>query len=123
MLLKHSDPRLAFPEESFGPDGNVRADHEVFAFSDPKRVPKYITWDAELQHAMADRAFVLNQLLVRTETSPVLLGLKEGRRPGCIQEGPPGELQQPDQSRPQGRLLAGGRAAGDRRRARPGERR
>lgn len=86
VLLKHSDPRLAFPEESFGPDGTVRADHEVFAFADPTRVPKYITWDAELQHAMADRAFVLNQLLVRTETSPVLLGLKEGAAPDAYKK-------------------------------------
>jgi hypothetical protein len=81
VLLKHSDPRLAFPEEMFDQQGNVRTDHEVFAFHDPKRVPHYITWDAELQHAMADRAFILNQLLVRTETSPALLGLKEGAAP------------------------------------------
>jgi hypothetical protein len=81
VLLKHSDPRLAFPEELFDEQGNVRSDHEVFAFHDPKRLPQYITWDAELQHAMADRAFILNQLLVRTETSPALLGLKEGAAP------------------------------------------
>ena len=81
VLLKHSDPRLAFPEELFDEQGNVRSDHEVFAFNDPKRLPQYITWNAELQHAMADRAFILNQLLVRTETSPALLGLKEGAAP------------------------------------------
>jgi hypothetical protein len=81
VLLKHSDPRLAFPEELFDEQGNVRSDHEIVAFHDPKRLPRYITWDAELQHAMADRAFILNQLLVRTETSPALLGLKEGAAP------------------------------------------
>jgi hypothetical protein len=81
VLLKHSDPRLAFPEELFDEQGNVRSDHEVFAFQDPHRLPRYITWDAELQHAMADRAFILNQLLVRTETSPALLGLREGAAP------------------------------------------
>jgi hypothetical protein len=82
VLLKHSDPRLAVPEELFDEQGNVRSDHEIFAFGgDAKRVPHYITWDAELQHAMADRAFILNQLLVRTETSPALLGLKEGAAP------------------------------------------
>ena len=81
VLLKHSDPRLAFPEELFDEQGNVRSDHEVFAFHDPRRLPQYITWNAELQHAMADRAFILNQLLVRTETSPALLGLKEGAAP------------------------------------------
>ena len=81
VLLKHSDPRLAFPEELFDAEGNVRGDHDVFAFHDPQRLPRYITWNAELQHAMADRAFILNQLLVRTETSPALLGLKEGAAP------------------------------------------
>ena len=87
VLLKHSDPRLAFPEEAFDPQtGDVRSDHEVFAYNDPQRVPQYITWDAELQHAMADRAFVLNQLLVRTETSPVLLGLKEGAAPDAYKK-------------------------------------
>jgi hypothetical protein len=86
VLMKHSDPRMAFPEEAFGPDGNVAVDHDVFAFSDPDKVPKYITWDAELAHAMADRAFVLNQLLVRTETSPVLLGLKEGGAPDAFRK-------------------------------------
>jgi hypothetical protein len=81
VLLKHSDPRMAMPEEMFDEQGNVRTDQEVFAFTDPHRLPRYVTWDAELQHAMADRAFVLNQLLVRTETSPALLGLKEGAAP------------------------------------------
>ena len=63
---------MAFPEEAFdAATGTIRADHDVFAYGpDSNRVPRYITWDAELQHAMADRAFILNQLLVRTETSP-----------------------------------------------------
>lgn len=86
VLLKHSDPRMAFPEEAFGPDGNVAVDHEVFSFSDPQKIPTYITWNAELAHAMADRAFVLNQLLVRTETSPVLLGLKDGAAPDAYRK-------------------------------------
>jgi hypothetical protein len=81
VLLKHSDPRMAMPEEMFDEQGNVRTDQDVFAFTDPQRLPRYVTWDAELQHAMADRAFVLNQLLVRTETSPALLGLREGAAP------------------------------------------
>lgn len=81
VLLKHSDPRMAMPEEMFDEQGNVRTDQDVFAFTDPHRLPRYVTWDAELQHAMADRAFVLNQLLVRTETSPALLGLREGAAP------------------------------------------
>lgn len=86
VLLKHSDPRMAFPEEQFNERGEVPADADAFAYADPQRVPRYITWDAELAHAMADRAFVLNQLLVRTETSPVLLGLKEGAAPDAYKK-------------------------------------
>ena len=88
VLLKHSDPRMAFPEEAFDPvSGDVRADHDVFAYgNDPERVPRYITWDAELQSAMADRAFILNQLLVRTETSQVLLGMKQGAAPDAYKK-------------------------------------
>ena len=66
VLLKHSDPHMVFPEEAFD-KGNIRSDHEVFAFSDPHKLPQYITWNAELTRAMADRDFVLNQLLVRTK--------------------------------------------------------
>jgi hypothetical protein len=88
VLLKHSDPRMAFPEEAFDRDtGQIRSDHDVFAYAaDSDRVPKYITWDAELQSAMADRAFVLNQLLVRTETSQVLLGMKQGAAPDAYKK-------------------------------------
>jgi hypothetical protein len=86
VLLKHSDPRMVFPEEAFDDEGGIKADHDVVAFADPERIPKYITWDAGLQHAMQDRAFILNQLLVRTETSPVLLGLKEGAAPDAYKK-------------------------------------
>jgi hypothetical protein len=88
VLLKHSDPRMAFPEEAFDRQtGQIRSDHDVFAYAaDPERVPKYITWDAELQSAMADRAFILNQLLVRTETSQVLLGMKQGAAPDAYKK-------------------------------------
>jgi hypothetical protein len=88
VLLKHSDPRMVFPEEAFDPaTGDIRADYDVFAYgTDPARVPKYITWDAELASAMADRAFILNQLLVRTETSQVLLGMKQGAAPDAYKK-------------------------------------
>jgi len=88
VLLKHSDPRMAFPEEAFDPQtGDVRADHDVFAYgADSTRTPRYITWDAALQHALEDRAFILNQLLVRTETSQVLLGMKQGAAPDAYKK-------------------------------------
>ena len=82
VLLKHSDPRMAFPAEAFDPvTGDIRSDHDVFAYGpEPERVPRYITWDAELQSAMADRA------LVRTETSQVLLGMKQGAAPDAYKK-------------------------------------
>jgi hypothetical protein len=88
VLLKHSDPRMAFPEEAFDQStGTIRSDHDVFAYGpDSNRVPRYITWDAALQHALEDRAFVLNQLLVRTETSQVLLGMKQGAAPDAYRK-------------------------------------
>jgi hypothetical protein len=88
VLLKHSDPRMAFPEEAFDPTtGGIRSDHDVFAYGpDANRVPRYITWDAGLQHALEDRAFILNQLLVRTETSQVLLGMKQGAAPDAYKK-------------------------------------
>src|SRR5262249_15743010 len=86
VLLKHSDPKMLFPAEAFTQDGTIRADHDVFSVTDPGKVPRYITWDAELAHAMADRAFALNQLLIRTETSPVLLGIKEGAAPDAYKK-------------------------------------
>jgi hypothetical protein len=86
VLLKHSDPKMVFPEEAFDEQGNIRSDYEAFPFTDADKIPKYITWNAELAAAMQDRAFVLNQLLVRTETSPVLLGLKEGAAPDAYKK-------------------------------------
>jgi hypothetical protein len=86
VLLKHSDPKMVFPEEAFDEQGNIRSDYEAFAFTDPEKIPKYITWNAELAAAMQDRAFILNQLLVRAETSPVLLGLKEGAAPDAYKK-------------------------------------
>ncbi|QOV90898.1 phage portal protein [Humisphaera borealis] len=86
VLLKHSDPKMVFPAEAFDEKGNIRADADAFSFTDPNQIPKYITWTAELEVALKDRAFVLNQLLVRTETSPVLLGLKEGAAPDAYKK-------------------------------------
>lgn len=86
VLLKHSDPKMAVSRRMVDEEGNVRQDAEVFFVDDPKEAPGYIVWDAKLEPAMADRSFVLNQLLVRTETSAVLLGLKEGAAPDAYKK-------------------------------------
>jgi hypothetical protein len=86
VLLKHADPKMAFPSALFDEQGNIRSDHDAFTFTDPNNIPKYITWPAELPHAIADRAFAVNALLIKTETSPVLLGLKEGAAPDAYKK-------------------------------------
>ena len=76
VLAKHADPKLAMPAENADSYGSAYS-YDVYYFRDPAEKPSYITWDSELQHAIADRDFVLSNLLVSTETSPVLLGLKD----------------------------------------------
>lgn len=86
VLQKHSDPKLAVPRKMADPQGNIPALAELFYTDSPEDIPQYITWNAELANALADRGFALNQLLVRTETSPVLLGLKEGAAPDAYKK-------------------------------------
>jgi hypothetical protein len=85
VLAKHSDPKIAFPGNSGAkmadPQGNVPAMAEAFFPDSLDEIPKYITWDANLVSAIQNRAETLNNLLVRTETSPVLLGLDRGAAP------------------------------------------
>lgn len=81
VIGKHAYPRLAAPESKADEDGNLPASAEVYFYRSKDEIPQYITWSAELDAAMRDRDFALNQLLVQTETSPVLLGLKQGAAP------------------------------------------
>lgn len=77
IFAKHADPAIAFPQEAADDQGNARAANKVFFFGDgPDRIPKYITWDAEVKAAMDDRDFALTNLIVAAESSPVLLGVK-----------------------------------------------
>jgi hypothetical protein len=84
VLAKHSDPKLAVPEDLFDPQGNLPTAHDVLSFRD--KLPAYIVWNAELEMAFRDRAFAVNALLIKTETSPVLLGLKEGAAPDAYKK-------------------------------------
>lgn len=81
VLAKHSDPRLAAPETVADNRGGLHYQGEVFFFRSKDEIPSYITWNAELEHAFKDRSFTLQGLLITSETSPVLLGLKEGAAP------------------------------------------
>lgn len=86
VLHKHSDPRIAFPSRMADAAGNVPTGHDATFFDDPNEVPKYITWNAELAHAIEDRKFTLSGLLILAETSPGLLGLKEGAAPDAARK-------------------------------------
>jgi hypothetical protein len=78
VFAKHADPKLAIPDDMFDDQGNFRANYDAVSFSEKDKIPTYITWNAEVKGAMDDREFALINLLVVTETSPVLLGLREG---------------------------------------------
>lgn len=84
VILKHSQPKLLVPEQQADPNGNL-PDAEVL-FKRDNETAEYLTWDAQLDAAMKDRQFVLQLLLVQTETSPVLLGLKEGAAPDAYRK-------------------------------------
>lgn len=77
VLAQHSDPAMALPSRNFRDDGTIDSQYKVFAFDQDGLVPKYITWDAQLTSAMADFMEVRSALLLESETSPVLLGIKD----------------------------------------------
>ena len=78
VLRQHTDPKLAFPETSADDAGNVRATDN--AFYGPT-APEYIVWNAQLDMAYKDRDFVIRTGLILSETSPSLVGLREGAAP------------------------------------------
>lgn len=77
VLAQHSDPGMAMPETAFKPDGTIDSRNKVVAFREPDMIPKYITWDAQLTAAYADFMEVRGALLLESETSPILLGIKD----------------------------------------------
>lgn len=85
VILRHTQPKLIVPEQLMEEDGTL-ADVEVFTARTGDGEAKYLTWDAQLAAAQADRGFHVNQLLVQTETSPVLLGMKEGAAPDAYRK-------------------------------------
>jgi hypothetical protein len=85
VILKHSQPKLLVPEQLFDETGNL-PDREVLVKRGDESA-EYLTWDAQLSAAQEDRKFILQQLLVQTETSPVLLGLsKDGAAPDAYRK-------------------------------------
>ena len=77
VLAQHSDPAMAMPTRNFKPDGTLDSEYKVFAFDQADMIPKYITWDAQLASAYADFMEVRSAILLESETSPILLGIKD----------------------------------------------
>lgn len=77
-LAQHSDPKLAVPRYAFDQNGAVHISQGAFAFDNPDQIPKYITWNAELESAIRDRQEVRDALLTKAEIAPILLGIKTG---------------------------------------------
>jgi hypothetical protein len=76
VLAKHADPKMAVNQFTADAAGSITARHEVFYVRSKDEIPAYVTWDAKLMEALADRDFYLNALCVAAETSPSLLGIK-----------------------------------------------
>jgi hypothetical protein len=78
VLAKHSDPKLMLPEDQADAQGNVRTSYDVYYYRNKDEIPAYMTWNAELQSAIADRGEVRDAILMLSETSPILLGIQTG---------------------------------------------
>lgn len=85
VLYKHGNPKIFFPTGAADSQGNVRANDDAY-YGSPDEKPDYITWDAQLDAASKDRSFTLSLLCIKAETSPVLLGLKEGAAPDAYKK-------------------------------------
>lgn len=81
VLAKHGDPRLAAPEAAAGDTGSLDKSQGVFFYRSKDDIPEYITWNAELSSAIADRDFTLNALCIAAEISKGLLGIEQGAAP------------------------------------------
>jgi hypothetical protein len=86
VLAKHSDPKLAAPEAAATPGGSLFSGQDVFFFRTSDQVPSYITWNADLANAIADRDFTLQAMCVALELSPILLGIKHGATPDAARK-------------------------------------
>jgi hypothetical protein len=84
VQAKHADPKLAMSLRSAGTnpagEGDLISGYGVHYFDNPDEIPRYITWNAELATAIAERNETRSAILLMSETSPVLLGLHEGAR-------------------------------------------
>jgi hypothetical protein len=76
-IAKHADPKMAFPQLNANGQGNAD-NKDAFFFRTKDDIPQYLQWNAELESAIKERDNALHGLLIATETSPVLLGMRDG---------------------------------------------
>jgi hypothetical protein len=74
----HSNPKMYFPTSAADASGNVVATDEAFFGDNPDAIPRYIEMTGKPDAAAANREFIIEGLLISSETSPALLGLKKG---------------------------------------------
>lgn len=77
VLAQHTDPNMAMPRMEAPPDGVLDSRYRTFFYDQPDMIPKYITWDPQLANAFVDFLEVKGALLLKSETSPILLGIKD----------------------------------------------
>jgi hypothetical protein len=78
VLAQHSDPKLAMKAFAADQNGGASARQNLFFFNSPDDIPKYITFNAELDAAIRDRQEVRDAMLTKAEIAPILLGIKTG---------------------------------------------
>lgn len=85
VIAKHADPSLIAPRALADMSGNLSRKGVLFVESMAEK-PELMVWNAELASAMADRDFALMGLCIQTETSPILLGVKQGATPDAARK-------------------------------------
>lgn len=77
VILRHAEPRLFMVDSQALPDGTIRADDEVFYGQSMDAMPRFLTWEAQLDAAMRDRDFARQMLLTIAEMPASFLGIKD----------------------------------------------
>lgn len=88
ILDKHSDPILALPDGVLDENGKVRKS-QLGLFIRPEDAtkeqdPAYVTWEANLEWAIAEVDKLIEVLMMMSETAPALMGLDKG---GVVESG------------------------------------
>jgi hypothetical protein len=81
VIAMNVDPKLAIESGGADDQGNNDAGYDVYyrrQGGDKDGDPAYITFDGQLDAALADRKEAVMSLLIETETSPTLVGFDEG---------------------------------------------